>query len=105
MQDLQTIAEPGRLQVQLAQAAALAQFVADEQGLPIKTAADGLKFGVNCQGGQLGQFQPGLADQPCQAIHQGVDPPGAGNGWILTGWGSGTQGEMAASRMQILPRI
>jgi hypothetical protein len=34
-----------------------------------------------------------------------VDPPGAGNGWILTGWGSGTQGEMAASRMQILPRI
>ena len=54
MQDLQPQTEPGRLQVELAQSAALVQFIADEQILAIEAATDRLQVWINGQGLPVG---------------------------------------------------
>jgi hypothetical protein len=58
VKDLQTSPESSRFQMQLAQPEALAQFIANEEGLTIETATDRLQVGRDLQRGQFGQRLP-----------------------------------------------
>ena len=102
VQDLQTGAESGRLQVQLAQAAAAVHLVADEQILTIEAAADRLELGIDRKGLKSRQIVAAEPDPIGQRVDHGMDPQAvrdAGLGRCLGHCGP------AASRMVILPCI
>jgi len=69
VKDLKPSTEAGGFQVQLAQAAATAQLIADEEILAIEAPADGFELRIDRQGLQLRERLPLLAN----AIGQGVD--------------------------------
>lgn len=92
MKNLKAGPEARGLQVQLAQATAAPQLVADEQIFPIETAANRLELRVHRQGFQLGQLVPTAADAIGQGIHQWMNAAGGSTGahgrrhqWILRG--------------------
>ena len=76
MQDLQACAKARRFQVELAQATALAQLIADEQCFAIEAAADRLELGIHLERVQLGQLLPTHADLVSQRIHQWMNAQG-----------------------------
>ena len=78
MENLQAEAQPSRLQMQLAQSAALVEFVADEQRFTIQRGADRFQIRIHRQRTQLRHGIPAIPDPGSQSIHQGMQ---------LKGWG------------------
>ena len=76
MQDLETSPQACRLEVELAQALALAQLIANEQRFTIEAAADRLQLRIHGQRLQPGQLLPAAADLISQRIHQRMDSQG-----------------------------
>ena len=70
VQDLQAGSQTGGFEVQLAQTPCRCQLVADEQGLPIKAAADLFEISGQGQGGQFAEILPAAADAIGQRNHQ-----------------------------------
>lgn len=78
VQDLQAGTEAGGLEVELAQATAAAQLIADEEILTIEAAADRLQVRIHRQGCELRQVLPAAADALGQGVHQRMDAKGDG---------------------------